>query len=84
MKCMTYRVLFVYASRKIFGEFLFQYLFANFVSQFDSIRGYLLTFFLFFLYYFKDYEEEEKWPSPSPSMPSGSTNGKRVDRDEDL
>jgi len=40
--------------------------------------------FFCFLYYFKDYEEEEKWPSPSPSMPSGSTNGKRVDRDEDL
>ena len=82
---ITYRVLFVYASRKIFWVFLFQYryLFANFVSQFDSIRGYLLTFFCF-LYYFKDYEEEEKWPSPSPSMPSGSTNGRRMDRDEDL
>ena len=46
---ITYRVLFVYASRKIFWVFLFQYLFANFVSQFDSIRGYLLTFFLFFV-----------------------------------
>lgn len=46
----TYQVLFVYAFRKIFEVFLFQNLFV--CSQFDSIRGYFLTFFLF-LYYFK-------------------------------